>query len=421
MPYGVGAGGDAGLAFEVLPPPVATSATPSAGGALTAGTYKYYITAINAAGETTVSNELTGTTSAGNLTLTLLWAAVTGATGYKIYRTAAAGATGTELLLTSVGAVTTYNDAAVGSPAGAFPTSNTASAPGIYVAPTKFFPFNTESIKFVQDTVWRRPIRQTADITGASPGNAHVEGDIEMEVYEDVLPYFLYAARTSVVKAGSGNYTYTFTPTSSAVPVRTLSITIERVAGVVFGYVGCVVSSLKFGINNGMLIVTIGIVGRDEASQATPTPVWPTSGAFGAGMYSVEFPTGSPVLDTDTFEFTIDDQATPDFRMKSTGRGAALIHFGERNCSLHAERDFTSRSDYDSLFKAYVSQSTTITATKGTNNSVSILSQQSIVDTYEVNLSGQGDLVRAAINYQVTPNLGATAAYQITVKTQENI
>jgi hypothetical protein len=62
-----------------------------------------------------------------------------------------------------------------------------------------------------------------------------------------------------------------------------------------------------------------------------------------------------------------------------------------------------------------------LTASKGANNAVSMLAQQAIKDTYEVNLSGQGDLVRAMVNYQNTPNLGATTAYQVTVKTQENI
>src|SRR5258706_9632330 len=112
MPPGIGASGQLGIASEVLIPPVATSATPVAGGALTAGTYKYFITAINSFGETTVSNELTGTTAAGNLTNTLVWAASAGATGYKVYRTASGGATGTELLLTTLGNVLTYNDAA---------------------------------------------------------------------------------------------------------------------------------------------------------------------------------------------------------------------------------------------------------------------------------------------------------------------
>jgi len=91
MPQGIGAGGQVGIAFELLAAPAAAGSA-TAGGALTAGTYKYYVTAINANGESNVSNEVTITTAAGNLTGALTWGAVTGATGYKVYRTAAGGA-----------------------------------------------------------------------------------------------------------------------------------------------------------------------------------------------------------------------------------------------------------------------------------------------------------------------------------------
>jgi hypothetical protein len=422
MPYGVGAGGDAGIAFEdILEPVQSALATATTGGTITAGTYIYAVTAINALGETLISNERTIVTTGATSTVTVTWAAVTGATGYKLYKTAAGGATQTELLYKTVGLVVTDIDTAPGAPAGAIPTTNSALTPGVYQAPTKFVPFLSETVKYVQETVWRRPIRQTADITGASPGNVHVEGDLELEVLEDVLPYFLFCGRTTCVKTGSSpNFVYTFTPTSAAVPPRTFSLTIERTAGVVFGYTGCVVSSLKFGVNNGLLTVTVSIIGRDEASAATPTPVWPTSNVFGAGQYSIEIPTATPVFDTDVFEFVVDDQAVPDFRLKNTGRGAQLVHYGERNCTTHFERDFVDRVDYDA-FKAYTSQALTITASKGINNLVTLNVQQAIKDTYEVNLSGQGDLVRAQINYQNTPNLGATQAYSIIVKTQENI
>lgn len=422
MPYGVGAGGDAGIAFEDLPEPVQSAlSTATTGGTITAGTYRYAVTAINAQGETLISNEQTITTTGSTSTVTVTWATVAGATGFNLYKTAAGGGTGTELKYKTVGLVTTDIDTSPGTPAGAIPTANTAYTPGVYVAPTKFVPFLNETVKFVQDTVWRRPIRQTADITGASPGNVHIEGDLSLEVLEDVIIYFLYCARTTCVKTGAGpNYTYTFTPTSAAIPPRTFSLTIERTAGVVFGYTGCVVSALKFTIENGLLTCSVSIIGRDEASAATPTPTWPTSNVFGAGTYSIEVPTATPVFDTDAFEFTIDDQAVPDFRLKNTGRGAQLVHYGERNCTLHLERDFVDRTDYDA-FKAYTSQGITLTASKGINNSISLVVQQAIKDTYEVNLSGQGDLVRAMINYQNTPNLGATTAYSVVVKTQENI
>jgi hypothetical protein len=407
-----------GIAAEVLLPPVATSATPVAGGALTAGTYKYYITAINSFGETIVSNELTGTTSAGNLTITLLWAAVTGATGYKIYRTASGGATGTELLLTTVGLVTTYNDAAVGAPTGSFPLVNTASNGGVYVAPNKFFPIVSESLKFQQTTTWRRPIRKSADIIGAVAGDVHIEGDIEMEALEDVVIHFLYASRTAIVKSGTSNYTYTVTPTAAALPQRTLSITVER-NGAIFGFVGCVVGSFKFTVTDGMLMFTASIVGRDEASQALPVPSFTTTVPFGAGQYSIEIPTATAVFDVDTFEWTCEDNATPQFRLKNTGRGAQFINFGERTMGLTCERDFIDRTDFDA-FKALTSQTITITASKGVNNIITLLTAVSVKDTYELGLSGQGDLIRGSIAYQI-PIDGSGNSFNITVKTQENV
>jgi tail tube protein len=414
---GIGAGGQMGIAAEVLTPPVLTGIV-QAGGALTAGAYKYYVTAINANGETSVSNEVTVTTATTDLTAHLTWPAVTGATGYKVYRTAAAGASGTELLRATLGAVTSYDDVAVGSPSGAFPTVNTAANPNTYVAPTKFFPIRNESLMYQQATVFRRPIRKSADIIGAVAGNVHVEGDIEMEALEDVVAHFLYATRSSIVKTGTSNYTYVATPTPNAVPVRTLSITVER-NGIVFGYVGCVVGSFKFGIDEGLLTFTVSIVGSDEATQSLPVPTFSTTVPFGAGQYNVQIPTASQVFDVDTFEWTCEDNAEPQFRLKDTGRGAQFIKFGERNLGITCERDFLDKTDYDA-FKALTSQTLTIAASKGANNSITLLTPVSFKDTYELGLSGQGDLIRASIAYQVAID-GSGNSYTITVKTQENV
>lgn len=418
MAIGIGAAGIAGIAVEQLSPPVLSGAA-QAGGALTAGTYKYYVTAINAVGETSVSNEVSVTTSAGNLTAHLTWPSVTGATGYKVYRTAAAGATDTELLIATLGLVLLYDDIAVGAPSGAFPTTNTAVTPGTYAAPVKFFPFNSESINLMEDTVWRRPIRQSADIIGAVAGNFHPEGDLSLESLEDVVLWFLWASRTSIVRTGANpNWIYTITPTAAAVPNKTLSLTLVR-NGIVFGYTGICLSSFTFGIDNGLLTFQTSVQGRDETVQSLPTPTWPTTTPFGAGMYTIEVPTGSAVLDTDTFEFTVEDNAEAQFRLKSTGRGAQFIKYGERNSTMSLERDFESRTDYD-LFKAVTAQSITLTATKTVNNVITMLAPVAIKDTYEVGLSGQGDLVRASIAYQNVID-GTGKSWQIIIKTQETI
>ncbi|MCY7286954.1 MAG: hypothetical protein LH624_01545, partial [Cryobacterium sp.] len=63
--------------------------------------------------------------------VTLSWTAVDGATGYKIYRGTTSGG---ELLLASLGAVTTYVDDTDATPAGAMPTTDTISGVGIAVA-----------------------------------------------------------------------------------------------------------------------------------------------------------------------------------------------------------------------------------------------------------------------------------------------
>jgi hypothetical protein len=420
MAPGVGAAGIMGVAIEDLAEPVQSAlATATTGGTITAGTYKYIVTAINAVGETNISNEQTITTTGSTSTVTVTWGAVTGATGYNLYKTAAGGATGTELKYKTVGVVTTDTDTAPGSPSGALPSTNTAYNPGVYTAPTKFIPFMSENLTSVQSTIWRRPIRQSADIIGAVAGNFNVNGDVSIECMEDCSIYFISASRNTIVKSGSNpNFIYTITPSAAAIPARTLSITVVR-NGIVFGFTGVVVSSQTFTVSDGIMMHNLKLIGRDEAVQSSPTPTWPTTVPFGAGQYSIEIPTGTPVLDTDVFDLSIDDAAEAQFRLKSTGRGAQFIKYGERAVTLSLTRDFQDRTDFDD-FKALGSATMTITASKGVNNSISLLTPATIKDTYEVQNSGQGDLVRAAIKYNAVID-GTGKSYQITLKTQESI
>lgn len=298
------------------------------------------------------------------------------------------------------------------------------TVPGTYVPPTKFVPITSESLQYVQDTIFRRPIRQSADQVGAVPGNSRVEGDVSMEAFEDVVALMLNAARTNMVKSGTApNFEYVFTGSAIAIPSKTMSITILR-NDEVFGYTGCVVGSFTFTIEDGALMFNPTILGRDEAEETAPVPTWADPGSiqgrpYGAGMYSIEIPTGSPVLDTDSFEFSVDDGPEAQYRLKNTGRGAQFIAYGERSASLSVERDFETRADYDA-FKALTAQSISMVASKGTNNSIAINMPASIKETYEVGLGGQGDLIRASVGYQAV--LDSTGnAYEITVKTQQDI
>lgn len=293
---------------------------------------------------------------------------------------------------------------------------------GTYVAPTKFFPILTESLQHMQETIWRRPIRQNVDILGAVPGNVHIEGDIEMEVLTDAAVYFHRISRADIQKTGTAApWSYVVTPNAAACAGKTASITVVR-NGVVFGYTGCVVAGFTYTVEDGLLKATYNIIGLDEAVQALPVPTFAgQERPFGAGEYTVEIPTASQVFDTDTFEWTVNDNGEPQYRMKNTGRGAQFIQFGEREVTLSVERDFGTRADYDA-YKALTAQSITIDADSALpNEKFTLLLDAAIKDTYEVGLSGQGDLIRASISYMCVYNAGTSRSYRLTLLADEDI
>lgn len=115
-------------------PTANTPTTATTGGTLAAATYYYKVTAINSIGETLPSAEVSIATTGSTSTNTVTWSAVSGATGYKIYRGTAAGA---ESVYYTVGNVTTFSDTGGASTAGTPPTSNTTTiiAP-VAAAPT---------------------------------------------------------------------------------------------------------------------------------------------------------------------------------------------------------------------------------------------------------------------------------------------
>lgn len=110
-----------------LAAPVLTLGTTStSGGTLPAGATFWKITAINAAGETVGSNEVTAVLTGSTSSQPLTWVAITGATGYKVYRGTSAGAE--SVLVTSLGTVTSYTDTGAAGTAGTVPTANTTGS-----------------------------------------------------------------------------------------------------------------------------------------------------------------------------------------------------------------------------------------------------------------------------------------------------
>jgi hypothetical protein len=292
--------------------------------------------------------------------------------------------------------------------------------PGTYVAPDKFFPIRNETLSWEQGTVWRRVIRGTADAIGAVEGNGSVGGDIDMELLDDVLPYFLQIARGDMTQsAAPAPFTYEFVPNHEAVPNATASITVVR-NGVSFGYVGCVVSSMNFGTDEGMATVTFSILGTAENEENVPTPTYnPDDKPFGAGTWVIEIPTATQIFDADNFSFQVEDNGEVQFRLKDI-LGAQFVSYGERSVTVSMDRDFLDRDEYDA-FKLLTSKGISVNVSRGADRSVTLVTPAAIIDTYESNLSGQGDLIRASISYQGVHDAATGGGYTIEVVTNEDL
>lgn len=127
----------ADVVTSIAAPTLPAVAAVASGGLFTAGTYYWKVTALTRAGETVGSAEVTvAIVAAGQATVT--WTAVTGATGYRIYRSTTAGTYGA---LALAGAVTgqataTFTDTGAATTAGTVPATNTSG--GIPVVTTPY-------------------------------------------------------------------------------------------------------------------------------------------------------------------------------------------------------------------------------------------------------------------------------------------
>ncbi len=136
MPHLLAILGGADTVTSLTAPVLTLGATSTTGGTLPAGATYWKITATAANGEGLGSNEVTATLTGATSSQPLSWVAITGATGYKVYRGTTAG--GQNILVATLGAVTSYTDIGANTGTGAPPATaghvhatslnNTASA-----------------------------------------------------------------------------------------------------------------------------------------------------------------------------------------------------------------------------------------------------------------------------------------------------
>src|SRR4029077_13426290 len=140
LSFGPGTTGRMNDAFEVAFVPAAPSglsASLAAGGALTVSqTYFYEVTATNAQGETGPSTEATATPTAGNRTINLSWTALSGATGYNLYRGTSSGG---ENVLIGQTAGNSFSDNGIAGSSRTPAQNNTSLVPTIAPGRNAFF------------------------------------------------------------------------------------------------------------------------------------------------------------------------------------------------------------------------------------------------------------------------------------------
>ena len=119
---------------DTISPPWGLTAPVTAGGGSFAaiGTYGYVVVAKKSAGRTIASTEITAAVTVVTQTVTINWLAVTGATGYLVYRTPTPGTYGATTLIADIGsgATVTFADTGAAASSGTPSLENTTGGAG---------------------------------------------------------------------------------------------------------------------------------------------------------------------------------------------------------------------------------------------------------------------------------------------------
>lgn len=313
------------------------------------------------------------------------------------------------------------------------------STKGTWVTPSIWIPILNESLTYTEDRYFSPQIRQQTIVSDVKQGYYHVEGDIEWEVDPSFLPYVLYCSRHSITKTGAGPYEYKYVPSqagatstaASGAVQRTASITVAR-NGEFFGYTGCTLGGFSFTIDEGILKMTLNIMGEAEVDQAGPfTPSWSAPILYGADAHNVYVaasatsPTFSGVsTDFNGFTFTANYNAEAQNRIVAD-RSASYVSFGETEANIETELDFIDRTEYDN-FVATTQKAIKLECCNGgatyaaATNAVKVQANRSVYETYDIQLGGLGDIIMAGVTARVIGISGGDP-YEIHVKSAANI
>ena len=302
----------------------------------------------------------------------------------------------------------------------------TAVAPGTWVTPAVWVPILNENLDYTEDRYFSTAIKQKTVPYAVAQGYYHVEGDISMEFDTRLVPYFLHGSRHAVTKTGTGPWTYKFVPASGAtIPSanRTLSITVIR-NGIIWGYVGCVVTQWSITVNNGILEFNMHVIGTSEGVQSA-SPSFLAPQLLGAAAHSITVGNGAVAsgaisggtLDQtfDGFTFTANDNGAAQNRINQS-RGAAYISFGVTEATVDTQLDFQTRTEYDH-FVATDRKNLIFASSNGANDQCTLNIYNSVYSSYTVALGTWDSIVMAQTQFRVLDSGGTNPPFDFSVVT----
>lgn len=204
-----------------------------AGGTLGAGAYFYEVTALDGVGgETTVSNEPT-ITIAANHKITLTWNVVPNAFAYNVYRTAAGGGSGTEVLLSGtklpvsqpspLTATVTFTDD------GSFPpASSVFSITSASVSGSPGHPSNKVSLVLASGPISSQFFGKTGTISGNSAGYFNQSGTVTGTFFGFETLFTATTSTTNNITGTGGSLTMTVSPPVSDTTQQTVLFEMPR-------------------------------------------------------------------------------------------------------------------------------------------------------------------------------------------------
>lgn len=354
---------------SVMTKPTVLAAAAAGGGALPAGTFLYKITAFNDWGETEASNEATVTVTAGqkaNLTWT---APTTGtATGYRIWRTAAGGASNSETLLAyHTGAVVAWSD-------------DGATDYRVNIAAT---PPTTNSTTIATPTV---PTGTASGADGSISPGTYIYQVTAFNQWGETMP----VATSGVVVASTNHVALSWTASAGGTP---LGYNIYRTAAG-----GAAGTALKIGSVNG------------STTTYTDLAVGPGVGALPTANGTMQFDGILSNVNVLSAKFSLELGQKEIYTVGNTG-AFQRVYRGRRKVIAECEVDFLSVNEYNN-FRSFVYQVFQFTFTGKALSTTATAKEQLIFTTplvyvdYTIDKSHENVLAKVIGNATYDPLLG---------------